>query len=394
MSRFVTPALALSPTPDEEAAQAFVSSLRNHVLNPLAAAMKARFEAEIAPSLPEGATGRDVHAAMRGDRLFRFYSAARVKAQDMVWASVRPIIDRERRSLADRFRALAADRTTAGTLTLDPGLPIPKNVAALDVHRMPGNYHLDAGADDLAAGALYENGLAVFSFGLMGETLDDIGQSIALWLRHRLPDFAPEAVLDLGCSVGHQTLPWKRAYPDARVTGIDVAPACLRYAHARAQAMGVEAHFVQADATRAPFPDASFDLVFSSMFLHELPKADIRAVFREAHRLLRPGGLMLHYELPPNAKLSPYDGFYLDWDSDYNSEPYYRGYRDLVPADEVARAGFHGFFEASVPSLGWYGADAVVAAADADRAEASDRLGRLGDGVTWYCYGGFRGPAA
>lgn len=394
MSRFVTPALALSPTPDEKAAQAFVSSLRNHVLNPLAAAMKARFEAEVEPHLPPGATAREVHAAMMGEPLFRFYSAARVKAQDMVWASVRPAIDRERGSLAERFRALAADRTTAGTLTLDPGLAIPRNVAALDVHRMPGNYHLDAGADDLAAGALYENGLAVFSFGLMGETLDDIGQSIALWLRHRLPQFAPEAVLDLGCSVGHQTLPWKRAFPQARVTGIDVAPACLRYAHARAQAMGVEAHFVQADATRTPFPDASFDLVFSSMFLHELPKADIRAVFREAHRLLRPGGLMLHYELPPNAKLSPYDGFYLDWDSDYNSEPYYRGYRDLVPADEVARAGFDGLFEASVPSLGWYGADAVAAAARADRAEASDRLGRLADGVTWYCYGGFRGPAA
>ncbi|MFQ3667039.1 MAG: class I SAM-dependent methyltransferase, partial [Sphingomonadaceae bacterium] len=243
---------------------------------------------------------------------------------------------------------------------------------------------------DLAAGALYENGLSVFSFGLMGDTLDDIGQSIALWLRHRLPDFAPSAVLDLGCSVGHQTLPWKRAFPKARVTGLDVAPACLRYAHARAQALGIEAHFLQANATSVPLPDASLDLVFSSMFLHELPKKDIRAVFREAHRLLRPGGLMLHYELPPNAALSAYDGFYLDWDSHYNSEPYYQGYRDLVPADEAAAAGFSGFFEASVPSLGWYGEDAVIAAAGATSASASDKLGRLSDGVVWYCYGAFR----
>lgn len=390
MTRLVTHDLKLAPTPDEVAAQDFVAALRNHILNPMAAALKSRFEADVAPGLPAEASGRDVHAAMRGLPLFRFYSAARVKAQDMVWASVRETVARERGSLARRFRALAAARPAGGTLTLDPGLQIPKNVAALDVHRMPGNYHLDGGADDLAAGALYENGLSVFSFGLMGETLDDIGQSIALWLRHRLPGFAPGAILDLGCSVGHQTLPWKRAFPAARVTGVDVAPACLRYAHARAEALGIEAHFLQADARRVPLPDASLDLVFSSMFLHELPKADIRAVFREAHRLLKPGGLMLHYELPPNAALSAYDGFYLDWDSDYNSEPYYRGYRDLVPAEETARAGFAGFFEASVPSLGWYGADAVVEAARADGAEGSDRLGRLADGVTWYCYGAFR----
>ncbi len=392
MTRYVTHDLKLAPRPDEAAAQDFVAALRNHVLNPLAAALKARFEAEVAPSLPAGATGRDVHAALKGDRLFRFYSAARVKAQDMVWASVRTTVARERDALSARFRALALARPAGGTLTLDPALEIPRNVAALDVHRMPGNYHLDGGADDLAAGALYENGLSVFSFGLMGETLDDIGQSIALWLRHRLPDFAPRAILDLGCSVGHQTLPWKRAYRQARVTGLDVAPACLRYAHARAEALGVEAHFLQADATRVPLPDASFDLVFSSMFLHELPRADIRAVFREARRLLRPGGLMLHYELPPNAALSAYDGFYLDWDSHYNSEPFYQGYRDLVPADEVAAAGLVDFLEASVPSLGWYGEEAVIAAARAEGAEASDRLGRLADGVTWYCYGAFRGP--
>jgi ubiquinone/menaquinone biosynthesis C-methylase UbiE len=399
MTRFVTHDLSLSPTRDEAAAQTFVSLLRAHILNDMAASMKARFEAEVAPHLPQDADGRAVLEAMRPHPYFRFYSASRVKAQEMVWASVRPTVERESESLAARARALAADRVRAqGTLTLNAELEIPDNVAAIDVHLMPGCYHFEGGGEDLRAGALYENGLSVFSFGLMGETLDDIGRSIALWLRLSHPGFAPADILDLGCSVGHQTLPWKRAYPQARVTGLDVAAPCLRYAHARAQSLGLTAHFLQADARAVPLPDASQDLVFSSMFLHELPVADIRAVMREAHRLLRPGGLMLHYELPPNEALSPYDGFYLDWDSHFNAEPFYQGYRDLVPADEVARAGFarEAFFAAAVPSLGWYGEEAVRAAAGAavdaggDLGGDGDHVGRLADGVRWFVYGAWK----
>jgi ubiquinone/menaquinone biosynthesis C-methylase UbiE len=390
MTRHVHHALRLAPTRDEAAAQDFVSALRSHVLNPMAAAMKARFEAEVAPKLPADASGRDVLKAMQPHPYFRFYTAARVKAQEMVWASVRATVERERASLSARFADLAARRPADGSLTLDPALPIPRNVSAIDVHLMPGSYHQDGGEGDLAAGALYENGLSVFSFGLMGETLDDIGQSVARWLSLRLPDFRPAHILDLGCSVGHQTLPWARAFPGARVTGLDVAAPCLRYAHARAEALGVAAHFLQADATGVPLPDGSFDLVFSSMFLHELPVKDIRATIAQAFRLLRPGGLMLHYELPPNAALSAYDGFYLDWDSHYNAEPFYQGYRDLEPAAEAAAAGLERFFEAAIPSIGWYGEEAVAAAAKADGAEGSDRLGRLADGVAWYVWGAWK----
>jgi SAM-dependent methyltransferase len=393
MTRYVTHDLALAPTRDEAAAQDFVSTLRSHVLNPMAASMKARFEAEVAPVLGDGASSQDVLEALQPTPYFRFYTAARIKAQKLVWASVRETIERERDALAARAAALAADRGRAqGTLTLDPDLALPWNVSAIDVHLMPGSYGFGGSDGDVAAGALYENGLSVFSFGLMGESLDDIGRSIALWLTCRHPDFAPAEILDLGCSVGHQTLPWKRAYPKALVTGLDVAPACLTYAHARAQSLGLTAHFLQADATRVPLPDASQDLVFSSMFLHELPAQDIRAVFREARRLLRRGGLMLHYELPPNEALTAYDGFYLDWDSHYNAEPYYEGYRDLSPRALAAEAGFapDTYFEASVPSLGWYGEEAVREAVGAGGATAGDKLGRLSDGVQWFVYGSWK----
>jgi ubiquinone/menaquinone biosynthesis C-methylase UbiE len=390
MTRLVTHDLAVRPTRDELAAQDFTSSLRGHVLNHMAATMKTRFETSIAPKLAEApADGRAVHAAIRPDTYFRFYSALRTGAQEMVWSSVGAAVERDAGKLAETARALAADTGRAqGTLTLDPALPVPRSVSAIDVHHMPGSYSAESGDGDLTAGAIYENGLSVFSFGLMGKNLDDIGESSAFWLRHKHPEFAPRAILDLGCSVGHQTLPWKRAYPDAEVTGIDVAAPCLRYAHGRAQSQGVTAHFVQADATALPWPDASFDLVYSSMFLHELPLKDIKQVFAEARRVLKPGGLMLHYELPPNNALSAYDGFYLEWDCWYNNEPFYKTYRDQDPATLCAEAGFasDGFFQTVVPSLAWYGADAVAAAL-AGPAHVGGNTGRLADGVQWFVYG-------
>lgn len=387
MTRLVTHDLAVRPTRNEQAAQDFTSSLRGHVLNHMAATLKTRYENTIVPRLAEPpGDGRAVHAAIRPDTYFRFYSALRIGAQEMVWASVNDAVHRDAPRLAQAAQAMAARGT--GSLTLDPALEVPRSVSAIDVHHMPGSYSAQSGPDDVTAGATYENGLSVFSFGLMGKNLDDIGESSAFWLRHSHPDFAPKTILDLGCSVGHQTLPWKRAYPDAHVTGIDVAAPCLRYAHGRAQSQGVDAHFVQANATALPWPDASFDLVYSSMFLHELPLKDIKAVFAEIRRVLKPGGLMLHYELPPNNQLSAYDGFYLDWDCWYNNEPYYKGYRDQDPATLCGNAGFAagGFFQTVVPSLAWYG-EAAVAEALKGPAQVGGNTGRLADGVQWFVYG-------
>lgn len=378
MPSFAPPALALRPTADEAARMDFTSAVRAHVLNAMADSMKSRWHDRIAPALPSpAADGAAVHAALLGDRYFGFYTALRVHAQRMVWSSVGDTVAR------DAARLQHAAPAGPATLALDPALAVPAHVAA-DVHLMPGSY-VGGAADGLAAGAIYENGLGVFSFGLMGDQLDDIGTSVATWLAHRHPGFAPTAIVDLGCSVGHQTLPWKRAYPDAAVTGIDVAAPCLRYAVARANAMGVAASFVQADACATGLPDASQDLVFSSMFLHELPPAQLRAVLAEARRLLRPGGLMLHYELPPNRGMAPYDQFYLDWDATYNAEPYYALYRAEEPRALCAAAGFDPdrWFEAVVPSIGWFGEEAAKAGA----AGGDDHVGRLADGIKWYVFG-------
>ncbi len=391
MSRYVTHDLKLELTRDERAAQAFVSALRSHVLNDMAAGLKQTWQQDIEPGLLAPCTSTvAVHDHLKPNRYFQYYSATRVAAQEMVWASVRAPVLRAKDRLESIAQALAKKPGVAGSLQLDPSLVMPEHVSGVDVHLMPGNYQHAADNQDLSAGAIYDNGLSVFSFGLMGQTLDDIGQSITTYVAARWPQFAPRDILDLGCTIGHQTVPWTRAYPAARVTGIDVAAPCLRYAHARAQSLGLEAHFRQADARATGFADNSFDLIFSSMFLHELPVADMRAVFAEIKRLLRPGGLMLHYELPPNDALTPFDGFYLDWDGDYNNEPYYKGFRDQNLQALCTDAGFaaRDYVAFVTPSLGLAGADSIARAATGNgQLEADGTVGRLADGIQWFAFG-------
>jgi ubiquinone/menaquinone biosynthesis C-methylase UbiE len=396
--------LKLEKTRDEKARMNFVSGLRAHVLNDMASGMRTVYDAEVEPAFRRQhkrapAQGPEVHRAIKPHDCFKFYSSLRVTAQDMVWQSVIPPLERNRPELKGRAAKLAAKQLKGkgalrgkGSLNLQPGFTVPRYVSAIDVHLMAGNYDGEYETDDLAAGSLYDNGLAVFSFGLMGQNLDDIGQSIAGFIKLKFPELKPAKILDLGCTIGHNTGSWKDHFPDAEMHGIDVAAPCLRYAHARAQAQDRELHFHQMNAEQLDFPDASFDVVFSSMFLHEIPKKAIARVMAEAYRVLKPGGLMLHMELPPNSQLSAYDAFYLDWDSAYNNEPFYKPFRDLRPQDLCKQAGFSpkNYVQFVIPSVGWYGEEVSRAAALQPREVDNDKTGRLTDGIMWYCFGAWK----
>jgi ubiquinone/menaquinone biosynthesis C-methylase UbiE len=388
--------LKLQKNRDEKARMNFVSGLRAHILNDMAGGMRAVYDAEVEPQFlrqqrraPKD--GPEVHKAIKTNEYFKFYSSLRVTTQDMVWQTVFPPLERNRPELKEKATRLKKQRPL-GSLKLKKNFEVPRYVSAIDVHLMSGNYDGEYEAEDLAAGALYDNGLAVFSFGLMGQNLDDIGQSIAGAVRVRYPNFKPRKILDLGCTIGHNTGSWKDQYPQAEVHGVDVAAPCLRYAHARAQAQNREIHFHQMNAEALDFPDESFDVVFSSMFLHEIPKKGIAKVLAEAYRVLKPGGLMLHMELPPNDQLSPYDAFYLDWDSSYNNEPFYKPFRDLNPREICKRAGFDPkkYVQFVSPSIGWYGEKAWRGALERHHEVDSDKTGRLTDGVMWFSFGAWK----
>ncbi len=378
---------------DTRSRQAFVSSLRGYVLNEIAGAMRDSYEREVAPQFQRAhgrapSTEDEVHEAMLPNPCFKFYSSIRYNAQEMVWRSVIPSASDALPRLNETLSTRAA--RARGTLSLDPDLELPRNVARIDVHLMPGGYAPD---DSPLAGAIYDNGLAVFAAGMMGRNLDDIGQSMANYVKRRFPRLEVRRILDCGTTVGHNAVPWAQTFPQAEVHAIDVSAAVLRYGHARAESLGVPVHFHQMDATRLAFPSESFDVVFSSMFLHELPLADIRRFFSEAHRVLRPGGLLLNMELPPNRELSPYDQFYLDWDCYYNLEPYYRQFRDQDPRELVRAGGFRpeDYLQIVVPQFSYVPEEEFEAAIGATRSVGSE-TGRLSSGVQWFGFGAWKNP--
>jgi len=381
------PVLPLDFRRDDKARANFLSGFRQHVFEKLAGVMRRDYRDSI-----EGTVAADpeaIHERMRERESFRFYSALRVASQDMLYQVVRAPVERSRSITAPAQEASRRPRkqsvgkqsirrrSAKVALHLDPELPIPRSVSAVDVHLMPGSYSAEYAADDVAMGAVYDARLRISTFGLFGPDLDDIGQSMARALRARLPEFSPRRILDLGCTVGHNTLPWKSVFPQAELYGIDVAAPCLRYAQRRAESLGVPVGFWQMNATSLRFPDEYFDVVFSSMFLHEVPRKDIASVLREAQRVLRPGGVMLHMELPPSSSVEAYESFYLDWDGRYNNEPFYRPFRSMDLSAAAVKAGFpsDSFFEWVVPS--WHGGGKVDAG----------NVGRLASGVSWYAFG-------
>jgi ubiquinone/menaquinone biosynthesis C-methylase UbiE len=93
-------------------------------------------------------------------------------------------------------------------------------------------------------------------------------------------------VLDVACGTGNASIPAARA--GARVTGLDFAPGLLEIARERAADAMVEVEFVEGDAQKLPFEDASFDRVLST-FGHMFAPDHARTA-AEMKRVLRPGG--------------------------------------------------------------------------------------------------------
>ena len=89
----------------------------------------------------------------------------------------------------------------------------------------------------------------------------DVGLSIANYVHLAYPDLKPQRILDIGCTAGANTIPYKQVFPDAEVHGIDVGAPMLRFGHAMAEAEGLQMHYHQRNAETPGFPDNHFDII-------------------------------------------------------------------------------------------------------------------------------------
>jgi trans-aconitate methyltransferase len=149
-----------------------------------------------------------------------------------------------------------------------------------------------------------------------------------------------ERILDIGCGTGRLIGDLLARASAARVTGIDRSWPMIAEANGH---FGGRAQFVQAEATRLPFPSA-FAAVFSTATFHWVP--DHARLFSEIHRVLEPGGRLvsqagggpnlsrLYDRTAALARTAEYAPYFAGW-----ADPWtFAGVDDTI--DRLERAGF------------------------------------------------------
>ena len=341
---------------DEVARLNFLTHLNVHLSSQVLPGVKQAYEKQVKPAFEqthqrEPQSRHEVREAMMENTFFQTWSALRRNTMEMRQQAGRAQVLRQIETIVDNV-----ERMNAGcdTLVLDDSVAIPANVGSVDIHCQPGCYYTEYFENDVTVAASYDLGLFVTTAGLLGGLNDGGGQAVVNYLKDECPDFSPKRILDIGCTIGHNTVPLAQAFPDAEVIAVDVARPSLRYGHARAKALGVNnIHFVQADAeSLSQYQDESFDLITTAMFWHETSSTAMPNILKTINRLLKPGGLTLHLEQPQYSGKPVYEQFIRDWDTYFNNEPYWGSMHDLDLKLSLNQAGFNGedLFETGVVS--------------------------------------------
>ncbi len=340
---------------DERAREQIVASFKIHMEDNFYPANGAVYDQKVKPAFArkngrEPKSRHEVRKAMSSEPYYQMWSAIARNLQEQLWDNVGQCIERQLPELMARAKVGPGKH---GSLTLDPGLDIPGYNADIDIHCMPGGYHTELCEGDVYAGALYDRGGYFYALPLMGaqahlvsegtwadSPISRAGTNVIAFIRQEFPDLKPKRILDMGCTVGGATTAYVQAFPDAEIHAIDLAAPQLRYGHARAEALGLPIHFSQQNAEGTTFPDGYFDLVVSHGLFHETSFKASRNIFREAHRLLRMGGVTMHSDPQFSQGLTAHDSFMHDWDTHYNNEPFWGTLHDRSPAEWLSAAGF------------------------------------------------------
>ncbi len=107
---------------------------------------------------------------------------------------------------------------------------------------------------------------------------------------------SPARILDFGCGIGATERVLRDRFPSAAIDGVDASAESLKAAGALALR---DVTFHLSESERLPFPDGSFDLVYSNGTFHHIDHGKHPAVFGELRRVLRSGGHLFVFENNP-----------------------------------------------------------------------------------------------
>lgn len=294
-----------------DAFQAFVLDCKLFWTRQMFPELRRRYEARVGDG-PRPQTAAEVEALMHDDTTCQFFGWFERHQQRMKYSGRHGLAvhyAQHREALRRALSAPVPDRL----LQLDPDFRQPEYYTSIDIHQHPGGVWSDE-----IAGYVYERG-AKSTAPLLNK---------AESLHHRLTDEAlrragrpVRRVADLGCGFGGSTRPFYTDHPEVEVVGVELSEPCLRLAAQRAaeeQARNVT--FRQADAADTGLDAEAYDIVTSTMVLHEMPPSHIRKVLRESSRLLAPGGLSIHLDFL--VRDDPFRTFIHYGHSQRNNEPF------------------------------------------------------------------------
>jgi ubiquinone/menaquinone biosynthesis C-methylase UbiE len=114
-----------------------------------------------------------------------------------------------------------------------------------------------------------------------------------------------DQVLEVGCGTGDVAIAaCAPAGPRGSVAAIDASPEMLAVARSKAARAGVTVDFRLEPIEALTFPDATFDVVLSSLMMHHLPDDLKRQGLAEIARVLKPGGRVLIVDIKrPSTRL-------------------------------------------------------------------------------------------
>ena len=146
----------------------------------------------------------------------------------------------------------------------------------------------------------------------------------------------PFSIIDLGCGDG--TLTIEMAKFASHVIGVDNNPEMLASAGQRIERLGLKnVSLLAENVNKLSVSDKSLDIVFFSQSLHHLD--DPESGFKEAARVLRPGGQVLVMELAKHTE---------DWVLEKLGHKW-QGFEKEVLLDFMEQAGFKHLYSEILP---------------------------------------------